>query len=507
MTPVNPTLGVNPSLFNLKREKEMKKLIFPVLALVAALTVSCNKEQGTESPAAKASQKVTIEASIAGTKTAYANDKTFSWLAGDKISVMEDLDGTVKFNEFTAASEGPTTTFDGEISDGATLGKWAVYPSTLEPEVSEDGTLTIRVQHGSVQEIDPANPLQYLPLVGQKQEDDSYKFATAMGAVKFSFKNVPDNVAYFNIQANEPVWGYFTADEDGTVKLANFVSGDEEPGYTWWDVVPAEDGTLDVYVSMPVGTLTAGMTVWLEDAQVNEIYAINTVKDIEVVRNRVTELAPVEIPSSGMTLEDVYGVYEVETVDFFADEETGEYNVGSRYLVIEPSDNEDYGNVMFTTSFLGMPVQNMYASFNDVNGELNVAPQYIYQDEAGEYAEYFSYLVLATVLGTEDNPSLELADMVLQFDEPGVFHLSSEGAPMIAADIFEENWGYYGCYSDLNGTRIMTLDEFYNSGEASAAPKTKAARNFTMPIRSNNSSMAKASDVKIPFRATKHIAK
>lgn len=483
----------------------MKKLIFPVLALVAALTVSCNKEQEMDAPAAKATQKVTIEASIAGTKTAYANDKTFSWLAGDKISVMEDLDGTVKFNEFTAASEGPTTTFDGEISDGATLGKWAVYPSTLEPEVAEDGVLTVRVQHGSVQEIDPANPLQYLPLVGQKQEDDSYKFATAMGAVKFSFKNVPSSVAYFNIQANEPVYGFFTADADGTVKLSNFVNDGD--GYSWWEVVPAEDGTLDVYVPMPVGTLTAGMKVWLEDIAETSLFSITTTKDIEVVRNRVTELAPVEIPSSGMTLEDVYGVYEVETVDFFADEETGEYNVGSRYLVIEPSDNEDYGNVMFTTSFLGYPVQNMYATFNDVNGELIVAPQYIYKDEAGEYADYFSYLVLATVLGTEDNPSLELADMVLQFDEPGVFHLSSEGAPMIAVDVFEENWGYYGCYSDLNGTRIMTLEEFYSSEEASAAPKTKAARNFTMPIRSNNSSMAKASDVKIPFRATKRIAK
>ena len=288
----------------------MKKLIFPVLALVAALTVSCNKEQGMESPAAKASQKVTIEASIAGTKTAYANDKTFSWLAGDKISVMEDLDGTVKFNEFTAASEGPTTTFNGEISDGATLGQWAVYPSSLQPAVT-DGTLTIVLPTQRFMDypgretvagyVTASNPMAKLPLVGQKQADDSYKFATAMGVVRFTLTNVPADASYFTILAAEGqhIAGTFKADADGTVKMENYVEVEGEGYRTQYYVIqPTEGSTMDFYFPVPVGTIKAGLTVELLDTDGNSIFSKTTVSDIEVVRNRVTEVAALECPKS-----------------------------------------------------------------------------------------------------------------------------------------------------------------------------------------------------------------
>lgn len=473
----------------------MKKIILPVLALAAALTVSCNKEQGTDSPAAK-TRKATIEASIDGTKTYYANDKTFTWLAGDEISVMEELDGEVKFDVFTATAEGRATSFDGEISEGATFGKWAVYPATLEPTVDEAGVLSFHVQHGSVQDIDPANPLKYLPLVGQKQEDGKYKFSTAMGVVKFSFTNVPANVAYFNITAKEPVWGIFSADEDGTVKLDNFSEGDSEPGYSWWDVVPNEDGTLDVYVPMPVGTLTAGMKVWLEDVGVNTLFSITTAKDIEVVRNRVTELAPVALPSSSLTLEDIYGIYEVLPTSYWDGE------LESAYLVIEPSDNEDNGNVMFTTNFLGWPIDVMYGSFNTVNGDVSVPPQYIYQDD-GTYADYFSYLILATIFETEDGLSLDFANMVLQFDEPGVFHLAGEGYPAITYDLFEEDWGVYEAYTALEGVRIADYTEVHS------APGTKAVKSYQVPFSFKSRQTVEATKVPLalPARAEKKIVK
>lgn len=275
----------------------MKKLIFPVLALVAALTVSCNKEQGTESPAAKASQKVTIEASIAGTKTAYANDKTFSWLAGDKISVMEDLDGTVKFNEFTAASEGPTTTFDGEISDGATLGKWAVYPSTLNPTVA-DGVFSVTLPSQRFLDysetastyVSSTNPMANLPLVGQKQVDDSYKFTTAMGVVKFTITNVPAEAHFFVLRtATEPISGTFFVDTEGTITIDNATSGST---MAYFVISPEDGSTMAFYFPIPVGTLGAGLKVELlaEDGSTS-LFSRSTVSEIEVVRNRVTEVA------------------------------------------------------------------------------------------------------------------------------------------------------------------------------------------------------------------------
>ena len=472
----------------------MKKILLPVLALTAALTVSCNKEQEMDAPAAKATHKATIEATIDGTKTAYANDKTFSWIEGDKISVMEELDGEVKFDEFTASATGRSTTFSGEISDGATFGQWAVYPSNLNPQVT-DGALSVtlpRFYMLDVQGEDVAsgyissdNPMANLPLVGQKQEDGKYKFSTAMGVVKFSFTNVPEDVAYVSLTANEVITGTFVADENGVFSL-NSTDGGQ---FLFFQVTPTEQHTLDVYFPMPVGTLTAGLKVELTGSDaVTPYLSKTTVSDIEVVRNRVTEVAALEVQDSGLTLEDIYGVYEVATVDFFADEETGEYGTDTRYLVIEPSDNVNYGNVMFTNTFLGMPMENMYGTFNPGSGELTIPAQFIYENTEGtEYEEYFKYLVLATVLTGEDGKlSVDLVDVVLQFDETGDFHLSSEGAPMIAADLWEDDWGYYGCYSELNGTWMMSLEDLY-ADEEEEDPSTSSikANNYRIPFTLN----------------------
>ena len=279
----------------------MRKSVISLLALAAVFAVSCNKEQAVEAPVLEGStHPVTIRGSYVETKTAYANDKVFSWLAGDEISVMEDLDGTVKFDVFTAASEGAATDFSGEITDGASLGQWAVYPSSLEPAINDEGKLTVTLPKYSFLDVGTSskptvtsdNPMSNLPLVGQKQADDSYEFSTAMGVVKFSFYDVDESVYYFNVlSSQEPLCGTFTVDEDGTVKLEN---SKDNGLYVYWFVQPTAEKTLDVYLLVPVGTLSAGLKVWLEDEDENEIMSIISTKPIEVFRNRVTELAPLK---------------------------------------------------------------------------------------------------------------------------------------------------------------------------------------------------------------------
>ena len=470
----------------------MKKIILPVLALAAALTVSCNKEQGTDSPAAKASKKVTIEASIDGTKTYYANDKTFSWLAGDEISVMEELDGEVKFDVFTAAAEGRATSFNGEISEGATFGKWAVYPATLEPEVDEAGVLSFKVQHGSVQEIDPANPLKYLPLVGQKQEDGKYKFSTAMGAVKFSFTNVPANAYYFNINAKEPIYGYFTADEDGTVKSANYVGEDAEAGYSWWEIVPNEDGTLDVYVPMPVGTLTAGMEVWLEDIGVNTLFSITTAKDIEVVRNRVTELAPIALPDAEpVALDDIFGEYTTTSYGaIYGWEQWG--------LSIEPSDIEE-ADAMIPGSFIGWPIDAMYGFYDEESQILYFPAQEVYVDEENDG----TWILISALLGEDEEGQTIIEDinyedaMFLQFTQPGNFTSVGEYAPALyfAANSEDGGSGWADVYLVLTGAWAET-------DGASLAPTAKASKANPF-FDASKIKASRTNSVKVPFKAGK----
>ena len=469
----------------------MKIIILPVLALAAALTVSCNKEQEMDAPAAKATHKATIEASIEETKTAYANDKTFSWLEGDKISVMEELNSEVKFDEFTATATGRTTSFDGEISEGATLGKWAVYPSNLDPQVT-DGALSItlpRYYMLDVQGEDVANgylssdnPMANLPLVGQKQEDGKYKFSTAMGMVKFSFTNVPDDVAYVVLTANEVIAGTFTADENGVFSLNSTDGGN----IAFFQVTPTEQHALDVYFPMPVGTLTAGLKVELTGSDaVTPYLSKTTVSDIEVVRNRVTEVAALEVPTPILNLEDIYGVYQVAATSYFAEE--GD-EPESTYVVIEPDDS-GYGNVKFTTTFLGWPIDQLYGTFNVADGTLSVPIQYLWQD-ADDEVEDLEYLALCGLQVT-DKYYLTADDMVLQFTEDLTFSLvAGESMPCIGSDIFEEKEsgaGIYDAYTVLDGTWIMSLEDLY-ADEEEEDPSTSSikANNYRIPFTLNS---------------------
>ena len=280
----------------------MRKYIYSVLAFAAVLTVSCSKEQNVEPPFQEEvpTHAVTIKGTYAQTKTAYANDKIFSWLAGDEIAVQEDLEGTAKFDVFTAASEGATTDFNGEISDGATLGPWAVYPTTLNPAVDTDGFLTVTLPRSyaldypesDYPQISSDNPLSQLPLVGQKADDeDTYTFVTATGVARFSLYNVPEGTTFLAISsASEPLYGDFLVDFDGIVYLENYNGNGGTFAYSV--VTPTEENTLDVYFPLPVGTYGAGLTISLlaEDGATT-LFSRTTTKDIEIGANHVTEIA------------------------------------------------------------------------------------------------------------------------------------------------------------------------------------------------------------------------
>ena len=105
----------------------MKKLIFSALALIGLLAVSCNKEK--EMPVLRTDEPVnthtvSIKASIAPeTRTSYADDKTFSWVENDSITVvtLSPDEEYIRLVTFYAQSSGPETIFSGEVEEGYTL--------------------------------------------------------------------------------------------------------------------------------------------------------------------------------------------------------------------------------------------------------------------------------------------------------------------------------------------------------------------------------------------------
>ena len=292
----------------------MKKLIYSVFALAGILSVSCSKE--VEAPvapvdeAAKTYTTYTYKATIGdATRTAYGNDKTFSWKAGDKIDVFtyNEAAGYYQISTFDAQEDGVTTTFVGQVEDGYVPGDLAVYPDNAgfienDAVVYLPSYIIIDGDSENYYTASSSNPLENLVLVGRvNAEGTAYAFKTAMGALKLTFTDLPEGAALLHITAAEKISGYFSIDENDLLTTESAVPGTytdsegDERNYSnkniWYQFTPASDGTVTLYVPMPVGTLSAGTTFIIEDEDENPLFQRSTTKDIVVTRNKVNEIA------------------------------------------------------------------------------------------------------------------------------------------------------------------------------------------------------------------------
>lgn len=321
----------------------MKKLIYSIFALAGILAVSCSKE--VEAPVAPADESAKTYTTytykgIIGedTRTAYANDKTFSWKAGDKIDVFtyNESTGYTQITPFEAQEDGVTTTFVGDVEDGFVPGALAVYPDNTGFINSEEAVylpsyIIIDGDSEDYYNASSANPLENLVLVGRvNEEQTAYAFKTAMGAVKFTFKDLPAGSKFLRINAPEKISGYFNIDENDLLTNESAVDGTytdsegRERSYSnnniWYEFTPASDGTVTLYVPLPVGKLSAGTTVYIEDADENPLYQRSIAKDIVVERNKVTELVALSTTNAWESLGTgkFYDAYAWTTGNFTA---------------------------------------------------------------------------------------------------------------------------------------------------------------------------------------------
>ena len=80
----------------------MKKILYFAIACAGILAISCQKDSNSNDvKVASKGRVVTLSASVDALKTTYADDKTFSWVAGDAISVMVSNGEETKAVEFT----------------------------------------------------------------------------------------------------------------------------------------------------------------------------------------------------------------------------------------------------------------------------------------------------------------------------------------------------------------------------------------------------------------------
>ena len=283
----------------------MKKLMYFAAALLTF--AACNKE--VEAPvdnATPATYKVTIKAVLdEETKTAYENEKAFSWVEGDKVALMvtKDDTGVPDIITLTAKSAGAVTEFEGDCPEGYTPADYAFYPkgtgnSSYSSDLGKvvDGT-TMNLRMWGTITPDLSNPMASIPLIGKKDADGYLRFKTATGILKVTVSNIPAD-AYFlqlDIANGTALNGNFSFGEDCTIYMSNVIGTAWGQKYVYF--TPAEAGeTRDFYFPIPVGKIPAGMTVSVR-TNGGTIKLAETKEEIEIKRNTIIRTPALAVPA------------------------------------------------------------------------------------------------------------------------------------------------------------------------------------------------------------------
>lgn len=294
----------------------MKKLLYFAAALLTF--AACEKE--VEAPVEKATPatyKVTIKAGFADeTKTAYDAAGKFSWVAGDKIGVMVQKEGELKQVTFTAKSAGAVTEFEGEVEEGWTVAEYASYPFTGVTEGYARNDFAWDKSNGEEYgwrlwgsiKPDLENPLASTPLIAKKDAEGYYSFKTATAIVKFTVENVPYETAYAYLEVPSATKeqynlnGWYSLNDEGLPTMATAIEPWENR-YNW-NAPTDYNQTMDYYFFIPEGKLPAGTKFELCNSSWAAIKSFEVKQDVEILRNRVTNIAPVEIEAYKPELEE-----------------------------------------------------------------------------------------------------------------------------------------------------------------------------------------------------------
>ena len=259
----------------------MRKISVLGATLLLLALASCSREK--EITPADGFVKMRFTAVVGETRTAYENDKTASWVAGDAISVYvtNGTDGQVV--NFTA---GEDLAFEGNVPAGYTTIVAGAYPADAAHTFDATGVKTLHFP-ASYTLAEGADPASILPLAGT-YADGVMTFRHPAGALKFTIDNVPAAAVRFRFTAaGQKVNGSFDLDP---ALAASEVEAEQSVDIT----VPAAEGSRSFYVPMPAGELTAGASIALYDAENNLLFQKAVPQALTVSKNVIKRIAAVE---------------------------------------------------------------------------------------------------------------------------------------------------------------------------------------------------------------------
>lgn len=272
-----------------------RRILLPGLLLLSVTAlVSCEREM--EAPSGNT---ITIKASLdAETKTTYAGEKTFSWVAGDHITLTTETSGVLGMVTLETAGSGPSVDFTGDIPLGSKPAAKAFYPETF---AQLDGG-EIRLLLPEEMTPDAANPLSVVPLIGTKQEGNSYAFRTATGILKINLSDIPADataVVLSHESADVVLAGTFALPEGDGLTPQSAVSAKQKVTLLF---TPAADGeSRSFYFPLPAQEIPAGLTLSIRRSTLAEDQVLGvTGAAVEVRRNGILNLSALGAEAAGM---------------------------------------------------------------------------------------------------------------------------------------------------------------------------------------------------------------
>lgn len=260
----------------------MRKHLIGTILVLAALT-ACNKEVDTPAPAVNNGQeevtsgKVTLTFKAAideETRTTYANDKTASWAAGDKISVCLTDSESYDVVDFTTEDG---VTFTGEVNPGYTTPVSAIYPANEVYTTyswnsyfsQDDGSVTaVRLADGYELGSDD-DPGKFIPLIGS-YDGETMTFHHFCNTLKVTLTNIPEDAAYFTFATNKQK---LVSDFSLTGGRMGLVSQEDDVDTSvYFEFEPGSLTTRSFYIPVPDGTLSANSYVALQDGGGTDLF-------------------------------------------------------------------------------------------------------------------------------------------------------------------------------------------------------------------------------------------
>ena len=281
----------------------MKKIIVYAMAIASIAAVSCNKIE-TQAPLANEGQySITATIDNSDTKTAYDADGKFSWVAGDKISVVvynaESPYTTDKYS-FAAEADGNTATFKSVGTPDWTAypkSGFAIYPNSLTLGGEKD-SYTVSLPDNYTLSSGSDFTKIGIPMIGTEESENVFRFKTAVGILKVTLTNVPVSARKLVITTSgDNVSGTFplnaTTAENG-LAMADATSAGNSITVNFPQ--QAAGATVSILVPVPAGKISAGATFAVQQSDGTAIKTTPaTVRDITIERNHVLPLPAIAV--------------------------------------------------------------------------------------------------------------------------------------------------------------------------------------------------------------------